>query len=495
MGSQKRPSISISDLFHSRRPSITFTLEGRCPPRAAALRRAKLAQIAQKPPPLEPGHNVESTPAERTRLPRTFAAFAFPPFRWFMGAMIWWNAAMSMQQLVRGYLAFNITGSFASLGLVGLGSAVPMLLLSPLGGVIADRTSRRAVVQFGQLFSLVAALVVAALLFADLLKFRHLFAASVAQGLMMALVMPSRQALLPEVVGMKRLMNAIPLQTAGMNFTQIAAPTIGGFAIDWLGPGSVYSLMAAMYGISVMMLFGVKSLSTDDFEASRQGTPGGKADHSAGRSPSSPRGSGKPRGSALQDLRGGLVYLFRDKTTLGILSFAFLGALLGMPVRMLLPGYVADVFGDKGITLGLMQMGMGLGALAGALGLASLRMTRRRGLLLAGSALVMGIGLISFSLTGYFWFAWVCLMVVGVGSAGRQAMSQVLVQEYVEDEYRGRVMAVFMMQFSLMSFGTFFVSLYMEQVGPEFAIGSLGALLIAATFVYLSLVPRFRRLD
>ena len=84
---------------------------------------------------------------------------------------------------------------------------------------------------------------------------------------------------------------------------------------------------------------------------------------------------------------------------------------------------------------------------------------------------------------------------VGIGSAGRQALSQILVQEYVEDEYRGRVMAVFMMQFSLMSLGTLLVSIYMEAVGPEFAIGSLGAFLITATLVYLALVPRLRQLD
>ena len=71
---------------------------------------------------------------------------------------------------------------------------------------------------------------------------------------MMALVMPSRQAFLPEVVGMNRLMNAIPLQTAGMNLMQIIGPAVGGPLIDWIGPGSVYSIMAVMYAMSVLTL-------------------------------------------------------------------------------------------------------------------------------------------------------------------------------------------------------------------------------------------------
>jgi MFS family permease len=420
-------------------------------------------------------------------LPRTFDAFRFGPFRWYMGAMIWWNAAMSMQMLVRAYLAYNLTEDFRALGVVGLGSAIPMLLLSPFGGVIADRTSKRLVLQIGQAFSLVIAVVVAALLFADMLSFWHLFLASVAQGLMMALVMPSRQALLPEVVGLKRLMNAIPLQSAGMNLMQIMAPTLGGFMIDWIGPGSVYAFMAAMYFMSVVMLFGVKTLSAEEQEAARTGTAAASAN---GRGPRGP----VRRGGTFSELKGGFSYLFKDHTVLSILAFAFLGSVLGMPIRMLLAGYVAAVFDDSGTTLGLLQMGMGVGALLGALGLASLRMDSHRGLLLACSSGLMGLAMLGFSTTELVVLAWVGLFVIGVGSAGRQALSQVLVQEYVDDQYRGRVMSIFMMQFSIMSLGVFIVSLYMEAVGPEFAIGSLGVVLMAAVAIYLLLVPRFRRL-
>ena len=426
--------------------------------------------------------------------PRTFAAFDFGPFRWYMGAMIWWNASMSMQMVVRGYLAYDMTDQYISLGWVALGSAIPMLFLSPFGGVIADRTSKRLVLQIGQSFSLVIALVVAIMLFLDLLVFWHLFVASVAQGLMMALVMPSRQAFLPEVVGMKRLMNAIPLQTAGMNLMQIIGPAIGGPLIDWIGPGSVYTLMAVMYAMSVLMLFRVSSLSAQELEGSRaEGAGVGRAAGPGGAARGRPHRA--RRSGALSELKAGLLYVRGNRTMLGILSFAFLGSLLGMPIRMLLPGYVSDIFGESGTTLGVMQMGMGLGALVGALGLATLRMREHRGLLLAGSSLLMGLFMIGFSSTTVPVIGWLALVMIGVGSAGRQAMSQILAQEYVEDEYRGRVMSLFMMQHSLMSVGTFVVALYMDRVGPQFAIGSLGAALILATLAYLALVPSFRRLN
>lgn len=448
-----------------------------------------MAQTEVRPPP--PGIEEAARPSVVFRyLPRTFDALQFGPFRWYLGALLWWNAAMSMQMLVRGYLAYDLTDSFASLGVIGLASAGPMLFLSPFGGVVADRLSRRTVLQAGQGIGLLISLVVAALIFAGQLTFWALFVASIAQGVMMAFVMPSRQAYLPEVVGMRRLMNAIPLQSASMNVMQILGPTAGGFMIDWIGPGFVYIAMVGMYGVSMLTLFAVVSLSEEEYEATAA-----EQAASTGRQRGAARGRRQGGGgSAVGDIVTGVRYLFGNPVLLSILSFTFIGSTLGMPIRRLLPGYVADVFTDSGTALGIMQMAMGLGALAGALVLATVRLDRHRGLVFAGSSLLMGVSLVLFSLTGIFWLAWLGLLVVGVGTAGRQALGQMLVQDYVDDDYRGRVMSIYMMQISMMNVGTFFVSLYMDRVGPEFAIGSLGVVLIAATLAYLFFVPRFRRL-
>lgn len=434
---------------------------------------------------------VSEQPSKQRAAPlsRAFEGFGHVPFRWYMGAMIWWNAAMSMQMLVRGYLAYQLTDSFASLGVVSLASAIPMLLLSPLGGVIADKHSRRVVLQFGQIVSLVVAVVVGMLVLADRVEFWHLVVSSIAQGLTVALVMPSRQSLLPEVVGMGRLMNAIPLESAGMNLMQIMAPAAGGFMIDWIGAGWVYVTMAVMYATSVVMLFFVEPMSAEELERSQLDAP-------ANSFVDEPSESGRAgSGRRLSEISAGFRYLTRDRTTLTILAFTFLASILAMPIRMLLPGYAAAVFGDDGSTLGLLQMGMGLGALVGALVLAGVRIGTNRGMLLAASAVVMGVSLVAFSLADIFWVAWIAILALGLGSAGRMALGQVLVQEYVQNDYRGRVMAIYMMQFSLMSVGTFAVSLYMEAVGAEAAIMTLGVVLILATGAFLALVPRFRNVD
>ena len=417
-----------------------------------------------------------------------FSAFTLVSFRWYMGAMLFWNAAMSMQMIVRGYLAYDLTGTFASLGIIVIGGGIPTLLISPFGGILADRFSKRLLLQIGQTFSLFLSLVVGLLVLFESLVFFHLVIASVVQGMVMSLVMPARVAILPEVVGLGRLSNAVPLNSAGMNLMQMIGPAIAGIGIDVVGAEFVYLLIALLYAFSVGMLFKITILSEEEIMVSNP--------HSFSKS--SPLqvvdNAVTKKKSAWQDLLEGVRYLFRDKLIFTVLLFSFFSTFLGMPIRNLLPGYVADVFGDSGTTLGILQMGMGIGALMGALVLANMKMRKFRGLLYAASAIVIGVGLISVSLTDLFVFGFVGFAIVGIGSAGRQAIGQILLQEYVDSTFRGRIMAIYMMQFSLMSFGSFGIALLMDSLGPQLVVRWLGLILVAGVFIYLTFDARLRKI-
>lgn len=163
-------------------------------------------------------------PGQFFRKMRTFDSLQDREFRWFYLAMLGQMAAMNMQLLVRGALTYHLTGSYAALGLVGLANALPMLFLSPFGGVMADRLPKRTVLILGQAASLLIALVVAALLFADVLIFEYLVLTAVVQWIVMSLMMPSRQAMIPDLVGNEKMMNAISLNMAGMNTMRLFAP-------------------------------------------------------------------------------------------------------------------------------------------------------------------------------------------------------------------------------------------------------------------------------
>jgi len=399
---------------------------------------------------------------------RTFDSFQHTQFRWFFAAMLGWMAAMNMQLLVRGYLVYDLTGSYAALGVVGLASAAPMLVLAPWGGVIADRAQRRTVLQLGQVATMAIAIGVAVLLFADALAFEHLVVASALHGTAMALMMPSRQAMIPDIVGVQGLMNAVSLNAAGMNIMRMAGPALGGALIAVLSPGWVYAVMAGLYLWAILFLFRVR-------------TPPNAA-------PSAVRRQG-----GFADLLAGVRYVRRDRVMLVVLGMSFATSLLAMPYMLLLPGYVADVYGGDAVDLGAMTAASGAGALIGALLLASVALPRR-GLALILGAGFLGLALLFFTLTSLFWLGAVFMLFVGVGTALRQALAQVLLQTYVEDAYRGRVMALFMTQFSLMQFGTFLVGFYSDAVGPRVALGSLGVSLVVVAAGILLWVPRLRRL-
>ena len=399
---------------------------------------------------------------------RTFDSFADRDFRWFYLALLGQMAAMNMQMLVRGYIAYDLTNSFTALGVVALGSAVPMLTLSVFGGVIADRAPKKFILQLGQAANVAIAVVVGLLLLFDVLEFAHLMAASVAHGIVISLMMPSRQAILPEVVGMDRLMNAVSLSAAGMNLMRLSAPALGGFMIALVGTEWVYFLMAGLYAFAVVTLARV---------------------HIRHEPPARPRGA-----SGYTDLVQGLRYIRGDRTLFVLLLVSMVSSLLAQPYQLMLPGFVEDVLDGGAVELGLLIGVSGVGSLVGALALASFP-PRRRGLILLVSGLVIGIALLGFSATTSILVGGFFMLFVGLGSAGRQALGNVLLQSYSLDEYRGRVMSIYMTQFGLMSFGAVLLGLFAEQVGGQWALGVMAAALIVVTLAILALVPRVRELD
>jgi MFS family permease len=160
----------------------------------------------------------------------------------------------------------------------------------------------------------------------------------------------------------------------------------------------------------------------------------------------------------------------------------------------MLPGFVEEIFGGGPEELGILISVGGVGSLVGALTLASLP-TKRRGLLLLTSGLLMGFALIGFSASPSIWIGGVFMFFVGVGSAGRQALGNVLLQTYTENAYRGRVMSIYMTQISLMSLGAFVIGLVAEAVGAQWALGGMAALLVVFSLGFLASSPLLRRLE
>ena len=408
-------------------------------------------------------------------LPSTFDAFRDREFAWYYVAMLGQMAAQNMLLIVRGLLVYELTGSYAYLGLLGLAGAASMLVVSMFGGVIADRLPKRSVLQTGMILGLVNAVVLASLVFLNVMRVEWLLISAFLQGCIMGFMMPSRQAIIRDLVGTERIMNAVALNVSGANTMQLVAPATGGFIAEAFGYDWAFLIMAALYGWAIIALSRVTKQP-----ATAPGEKGASISENAL--------------SGVRDIREGMRYIVRTEPILTLLLVSLVGAVLGMPFRFLLAGYVADIFNGGGSQLGLLISIMAVGSLAGTLALASIP-NRNRGVLLLFGMLLLGLGLAVFAQTTQFWVASAIIMFVGLGSAFRQALSQGLVQYYVDDAYRGRVMSVYMAQFSMMQLGTFVIGIAAEFIGVREAFTLLGISLVVVTIAIYLFVPRVRQLQ
>lgn len=375
---------------------------------------------------------------------------------------------MNMQMLARGFLVFWLTGSYAALGTLALVHAVSMLAFSLYGGVLADGRSKRMILQLGQIAAALNAAAVATLLFADLLRWEHLLVAAFAQGVTSGLMMPARQAMPPEIVEPSLLQNAVSLNTANMNVMRLLGPALAGVLLAVTEAEWAYTIMTVLFVISIVLLARVPKLA--------------------------PRPRSMSAANVMRELREGFTYIRRTPTVFSLLAIGFTTSLLGMPYIRLMPGFVADVLNGDSAQLGILMSLAGFGSLTGALALASLR-SRRRGRLLLLSMVVMGLGLTAFSASSIFAISIVLMFIVGIGEAGRQALNVVLIHQYADDAYRGRVMSVLMTQVGTMALGAFIVGLIAEAVGPQVGLGSFALLLVLVAIVVHLFVPRVREIQ
>lgn len=433
-------------------------------------------------PALESARPAESPHASGARAVglRTFDALRNRSFAWFFASMLAQFSSMHIQMVVTPWLVYELTGSYAALGTIALVSAVPGLALGFVGGVVADRAPKKIVVQAGQAVSGLATLAVALLLAYDMLVYQHLLALAAVQGAVFAIVGPARQAWIPEIVGLARLTNAVALNMAGLNVTRMGVPALGGILIALIAPAGVFFVMAALIFVAMVTLTPVTRYEGSD------AAEGGAVPMAASR-------GGHGVSGGLHDIVAGLRYIAADRIVFMLLMVNFFIVLMSMPYMQMMAGFVKQVLGAGPEQLGVLWSVTGIGSLAGSLAIASMP-NRGRGKVFLISALVLGLALGAFAFSTWFWVTAVIMVVVGIGQAGRMSLGNILVMEYTQQAYQGRVMSVFMMEFSLVSFGTFLVGMLAEVVGIQWAIGSTALALVMVAAVGLLWVPRVRDL-
>lgn len=426
----------------------------------------------------------QTTPPIRTEswLGRIAAAMRDPHYRNFYIGNVMQFGSMNMQLVVRGWLVFHITGSFAALGTMALANAIPTLIFSPIGGVVADRMPKKTIIQAGQIYNAVNAALLAILaagMFGLHLEFWHLFLSAFLQGVVNSVMQPSRQSFISDIVPRERLTNAIGLNATAQTFMQLTAPGLAGFMIAAYSPAIVFWAMAAMYVVAVVFTMRLPRHPLYAFVRASGAVHGG----AHGRPP-----------SGFSDLVDGFRYVLGDPTIRTVIAVNFLIVIVAMPYTMLLPGFVQSILHKGAFEQGVLQSAQGFGALGGAMFVASAA-ARGRGRMFLVCGGLLGVGILAFSLSTNYLVTLPIMLIIGAGQTGRMALGQVLIQSYSEEQYRGRVMSVWFMEFGLVQFGTFIVGFLAEWFGAQIAIGGLAGLLVLAIAYLAVFGKRMKALD
>ena len=377
-----------------------------------------------------------------------------------------------MQGLAGGFFVYELTGSPALLGVVTAAMAVPVLALAPFGGALADRSEKKKIIQVGQVVSLILVLVIAVSITTDTITWQHLLAASLIHGALITLIGPARQAIIPQLVGRDRLMNAIALNSMGMSLTGMLAPAVAGGLIAAIGIGKVYYVMAGLNAGAMLFTWLLPRLETPSRGAST---------------------------SVFGDIKDGFRYVFSNRVILMMLLLSVATMALAMPVRFILPIFAKDVFlvGPGG--LGSMMTAIGVGASVGALIIAFLGKVARLGFALAAGGMVSGSVLLGFAAMAYLAPVYLAalgfMVLLGLIQSVRMTLNSSLVMEYTDQEYRGRVMSLNILAFALMPAGVLPITLIADRIGAPLALGIMATLFILVTGAIFVASPSLRRLE
>jgi MFS family permease len=363
---------------------------------------------------------------------------------------------------------WELTNSAGYLGLLAFFRGIPILLFTLFGGALADRFERRRLLQGTQSFAMLLALVLSLLVYAGVVQVWQVLAIAALRGVMMSVNLPTRQALLSDIVDREHLANAIALNSATRNVSRIVGGSLGGLLITLVGTAGVFLLN----GLSFIILIVALAAMTIP-----------------------PLVHTGPPQTILRSIGDGFAYLRGHETLLTLMILALAPMVFGMPYISLLPVFADDVLGIGNEGYGLLLSCTGVGALAGALIVASMGDYRRRGQLLLFIMVWYGALLVLFSRSTTPLLSYLLLFGVGAGQTGYLAFNMTLLQTHASDEMRGRVISFFYLNRGLVPLGTVAAGVAAELFGVQVTVTAMGAMVAGLGLLTLWRAPRVREVE
>ena len=399
-----------------------------------------------------------------------FASFQHRNYRLLWTGTVVTQNGQWMQQIALGWLILELTDSPAFLGFVGFARGLPMLFLALPAGVLADRISRRLILMSAQGAAAAVALLLTVLVFTDLIRPWHVIVISILGGSAMAFVAPTRQALVPSVVPRDAVANAVALNSAGQNATRIVGPSTAGLLIAWLGTAICFLVQSVGFIWALVMSYRLEL-------------------------PEPAEVTQRARASVASNILDGFSYIRSLPVLAGLMIMAAVPTVLAMPYLQMLPVFARDVLEIGSTGLGMLMAASGAGALAGALLFAAYgQRIRRQGRFMVIMASLFGVWLALFAFSPWWQLSLVLVALTSGCSAVYMAQNNTVIQLMVADEYRGRVMSVYLMTFGLMPFGTLPMGALTEALGAPTAVAIHGILSTLVIILVALKLPALRNL-
>jgi MFS family permease len=362
-----------------------------------------------------------------------------------------------MDNVAEGWLVYRLTNSPLLLGVATFAGQIPVFLLAPLGGMIADRWDRRKVVVGTQTASMILAGILATLTLARIVTVWEVIVLASCMGMVNAVDIPTRQAFLVEMVGRDDLMNAIALNSSMFNAARVVGPSIAGILVAWKGEGWCFLLNSLSYIAVIAGLLAMKTARKT-------------VEHIA---------------SPFEHIAEGFRFARNTAPIRAILMLIALVSLVATPYAVLMPIFAKNILHGNARTLGILMGAAGLGAMTGALLLAGRSRIQGLGRWVARSGAGFGVSLICFSFSRWFPLSVAFLVPVGFCAMVELGACNTLIQAMVPDRLRGRTMALYSMMFmGMVPLGALLSGFLADHIGADWtvAIGGIGAILGAIAF-------------
>ncbi|OGR51442.1 MAG: MFS transporter [Elusimicrobia bacterium GWA2_62_23] len=403
-----------------------------------------------------------------SRLHLMLRAFKYRNYRLFFGGQAVSLIGTWMQSVALSWLVYRMTGSALLLGVAGFASQAPSLLLAPFTGPAADRFDRRRIMLVTQSLSMLQALALALLVTFGSPQVWQIVALAALAGMINAFDMPARQAFVIQLVEKREdLANAIALNSSMFNSARLIGPAVAGLLIAALGEQVCFFINAVSYAAVIAALLAMR------LPPARPPAPGVRR-----------------RGGFVAGLR----YAWGFAPIRYILLMMAVGSLLGMPYAVLMPAYVREILGGGPRTLGFIMTCSGVGALLGALRLAGRRHPAGLERALPLFTGLFGLGLLAFSFSASFPVSAVCIACASFGMISFMASGNTVVQTLVDEDKRGRVMALHSVAFMGMApFGSLLAGWAASHIGVARTISLNGLLVLAATAFFSTRLKEISR--